>query len=390
MQRMKLSGWFVMLAASTSCAGGGGAQGPAASVTREPFGITDRGEAVSVYTLKNTHGMEVRALNYGGIIVSLNVPDRNGRFDDVVLGYDSLEQYQRASPYFGAIIGRYGNRIARGRFTLDGRTHTLATNNGPNHLHGGVKGFDKVVWDVAPFAYRDSVGLVFRYTSPDGEEGYPGTLRATVTYSLTDGNELIFDYHATSDRATPVNLTQHSYFNLAGDGSADILRHVITLNADHFTPVDSTLIPTGEIRSVSGTPFDFRTPTPIGARIDQHDEQLRYGRGYDHNFVLNKGGTGGTSGEGAALTLAARVYEPGSGRVMEIYTTEPGLQFYSGNFLDGTLRGKRGVVYGHRYGFTMETQHFPDTPNKRDFPSTTLRPGEQYRSRTICKFTVQP
>ena len=390
---MKLSGWFVMLAASTACGGGGGARRPAASVKREPFGITDRGEALSVYTLKNTHGMEVRALNYGGIIVSLKVPDRNGRFDDVVLGYDSVEQYQRASPYFGAIIGRYGNRIARGRFTLDGRTYKLATNNGPNHLHGGVKGFDKVVWDVAPFERRDTVGLVFRYTSPDGEEGYPGTLRATVTYTLTDGNELIFDYHATTDRATPVNLTQHSYFNLAGDGTGDILRHVITLNADHFTPVDSTLIPTGEIRGVSGTPFDFRTPTTIGARIDQDDEQLRYGRGYDHNFVLNKGGkggTGGTSGESAALTLAARVYEPGSGRVMEIYTTEPGLQFYSGNFLDGTLRGKRGAVYGHRYGFAMETQHFPDSPNKAAFPSTTLRPGEEYRSRSVYKFSVQP
>ena len=389
MQRMKLSGWIVMLCSSTACAGGR-APRPTASVRREPFGTTDRGEAVSVYTLRNAHGIEVRAINYGGIIVSLKVPDRNGRVDDVVLGHDSLEQYERASPYFGAIIGRYGNRIARGRFTLEGRTYTLATNNGPNHLHGGVKGFDKVVWDVAPFERPDSVGLVFRYTSPDGEEGYPGTLRATVTYTLTEGNELIFDYHATTDRATPVNLTQHSYFNLAGDGSGDILRHVVTLNADHFTPVDSTLIPTGEIRSVAGTPFDFRTPTPIGARIDQDDEQLRYGRGYDHNFVLNTGGTGGTGGEGAALTLAARVYEPTTGRVMEIYTTEPGLQFYSGNFLDGTLRGKRGLAYGHRYGFAMETQHFPDTPNKPAFPSTTLRPGEEYRSRTIYKFAARP
>ena len=392
MQRMKLSGWIVMLCSSTACAGGR-APRPTASVRREPFGTTDRGEAVSVYTLRNALGIEVSAINYGGIIVSLKVPDRNGRVDDVVLGHDSLEQYERASPYFGAIIGRYGNRIARGRFTLEGRTYTLATNNGHNHLHGGVKGFDKVVWDVAPFERRDTGGLVFRYTSPDGEEGYPGTLRATVTYSLTEGNELIFDYHATTDRATPVNLTQHSYFNLAGDGSGDILRHVVTLNADHFTPVDSTLIPTGEIRSVAGTPFDFRTPTPIGARIEQDDEQLRYGRGYDHNFVLNtggKGGTGGTRGEGAALTLAARVYEPTTGRVMEIYTTEPGLQFYSGNFLDGTLRGKKGVVYRHRYGFAMETHHFPDSPNKPDFPSVILRPGEEYRSRTIYRFSVQP
>ncbi len=388
--KYSVRGWSVMLACAAACVDR--APRPAVSVAREPFGTTAKGEAVSVYTLKNAHGMEIRAVNYGGIILSLKTPDRNGRLDDVVLGFDSLADYIRSSPYFGAIIGRYGNRIGRGRFTLEGRTYTLATNNGPNHLHGGVKGFDKVVWDVAPFERPDSVGLVFRYTSPDGEEGYPGTLRATVTYTLTEGNELIFDYHATTDRATPVNLTQHSYFNLAGDGSGDILRHVVTLNADHFTPVDSTLIPTGEIRSVSGTPFDFRTPTPIGARINQDDEQLRYGRGYDHNFVLNtdgKGGTGGTGGTGAVLTLAARVYEPSSGRVMEIYTTEPGLQFYSGNFLDGTLRGKRGVVYGHRYGFAMETQHFPDTPNKPAFPSSTVRPGEEYRSRTIYKFAVQ-
>jgi aldose 1-epimerase len=375
------SSWSLILAWSTACARGA----PRPAVAGAPFGTTNRGEAVSVYTLKNTHGVELRVLNYGGIILSLKVPDRNGRFGDVVLGYDSLADYVRSSPYFGAIIGRYGNRIGGGRFTLDGRTYTLARNNGPNHLHGGVKGFDKVVWDVTPFegGGGDSVGLVFRYTSPDGEEGYPGTLQATVTYTLTDRNELIFDYHATTDRATPVNLTQHSYFNLAGDGKGDILGHVVTLNADRFTPVDSTLIPTGEIKSVSGTPFDFRTPTAIGARIDQHDEQLRYGLGYDHNFVLNKGSGGGS-------TLAARVSEPSSGRVMEIYTTEPGVQFYSGNFLDGTLRGKHGVVYLHRYGFALETQHFPDSPNKRDFPSTILRPGEQYRSRTIYTFAVQP
>jgi aldose 1-epimerase len=371
----------MMLAWSTGC-GGGASRHP--SVTREPFGTTDRGKTVSVYTLKNARGTEVRALDYGGIILSLRVADRNGRFDDVVLGYDSLKDYVRESPYFGAIIGRYGNRIARGRFTLDGRTYTLAKNNGPNHLHGGLRGFDKVVWDVESFESPDGVGLVMRYTSPDGEEGYPGTLRATVTYTLTPRNELIFDYHASTDRATPVNLTQHSYFNLAGDGQGDILGHVVTLNADHFTPVDSTLIPTGEIRSVTGTPFDFRTPTPIGARIAQDDDQLRHGRGYDHNFVLTKGG------DDRGRTLAARVYEPTSGRLMEIYTTEPGLQFYSGNFLDGSLRGKKGVVYKHRYGFAMETQHFPDTPNKPAFPSAILRPGEEYRSRTIYAFGVQP
>ena len=380
-----VGGWSIILAWSAACARG--------APRPQPFGMTHRGEAVSLYTLKNAHGMQAKVLDYGGIIVSLRVPDRNGRLDDVVLGFDSLGDYERGSPYFGAIIGRYGNRIARGRFTLDGRTYTLATNNGPNHLHGGVRGFDKVIWSVTPFQRSDSVGLVMNYTSPDGEEGYPGTLRATVTYTLTDKNEFIFDYQATTDRPTPVNLTQHSYFNLAGDGKGDILGHVVTLNADRFTPVDSTLIPTGEMKSVAGTPFDFRTSTAIGARIDRNDEQLRYGRGYDHNFVLNKGGNGGRGGKGGIegdLTLAAHVYEPTTGRVMEISTTEPGLQFYSGNFLDGTLRGKQGVVYGHRSGFAMETQHFPDSPNKPAFPSTILRPGEEYRSRTIYRFGVQP
>jgi len=340
---------------------------------------------VSQYTLKNAHGMELRVLDYGGIIVSLAVPDRTGRVDDVVLGFDRLQAYERSSLYFGAIIGRFGNRIARGRFTLDGRTYMLATNDGPNHLHGGVKGFDKVVWKVSPFERQDSTGLVLRYTSPDGEEGYPGTLRTTVTYTLTDGNELIFDYEATSDRATPVNLTQHSYFNLAGDGRGDVLDHVLTLKAHSFTPVDSTLIPTGEIRSVAGTPFDFRAPTAIGARIGQDDEQLRYGGGYDHNFVLDKDRA---EQRGAAM-LAARVYEPSSGRLMEVFTTEPGVQFYSGNFLDGMLTGKRGTVYPRRSGFALETQHFPDSPNHPDFPSTILAPGREYRSRTLLRFGVR-
>ena len=338
-----------------------------------------------MYTLNNTKGIELRVLPYGGIIVSLIVPDRAGHFDDIVLGFDSPADYQGASPYFGALIGRYANRIARGRFTLDGRAYALAVNDGPNHLHGGVKGFDKVVWEVSPFEAKDSVGLTLRYTSPDGEEGYPGTLRATVTYTLTEGNELIFDYHATTDRSTPVNLSQHSYFNLAGQDVGDVLDHVVALNADAFTPVDATLIPTGEIRSVKGTPFDFRTPTAIGARIDQDDEQLRFGRGYDHNFVLNQSGDDRRSGP----ALAARVYEPSSGRVMEIYTTEPGLQFYSGNFLDGTLRGKKGVRYGRRSGFAMETQHFPDSPNRPQFPSTILVPGGEYRSRTVLRFSVR-
>ena len=336
-------------------------------------------QADQVYTLKNANGIELRVMSYGGIIQSLRTPDRTGRFADIVLGFDSLADYERSSPYFGALIGRFGNRIARGQFTLDGKTYALARNNGPNHLHGGLRGFDKVVWDVTPF----EGGLVMKYTSPGGEEGYPGTLRATVTYTLTNQNELIVDYEATTDRATPVNLTQHSYFNLAGDGSRDILDHVVTINAARFTPVDSTLIPTGMISSVSGTPFDFRRPTPIGARIGQTDAQLRYGLGYDHNFVLDRNA-------GDTLTLAARVEEPSSGRVMEIFTTEPGLQFYSGNFLDGTLHGKGGVVYRHRYGFVMETQHFPDSPNQAAFPSTILRPGQQYRSRTVFKFGFTP
>src|SRR2546423_3585148 len=263
--------WVVIVAGALACARRG-----ASPVTRESFGTTHEGKAVSVYTLKNARGIDVRVIDYGGIILSLRVPDRAGRFADIVLGFDSLADYERSSPYFGSLIGRYGNRIAGGRFTLDGKTYTLARNNGPNHLHGGLKGFDKVVWDVTPVER----GLVLRYTSPDGEEGYPGTLRATVTYTLTEQNELIFDYEATTDRATPVNLTQHSYFNLAGQGSGDVLGHVVTLHADRFTPVDSTLIPTGEIASVGGTPFDFRTPTAIGARIGQDDVQLHRGRGY--------------------------------------------------------------------------------------------------------------
>src|SRR5213595_3912534 len=373
------SRWLVIVALSAGCAGGGG------GIARKPFGSTQRGEAVSAYTLKNAHGIELQVLDYGGIIVSLRVPDRTGRLGDVVLGFDSLADYQRGSPYFGALIGRYGNRIARGRFSLDGRGYTLATNNGPNHLHGGVRGFDKVVWKVAPFQHADSVGLVLTYTSPDGEEGYPGTLQATVTYTLTDSNQLIFDYHATTDRATPVNLTQHSYFNLAGDGKGDILGHVVTLNADRFTPVDSTLIPTGEIAPVAGTPFDFRTPTAIGARIAQNDVQLQNGKGYDHNWVLNRA----RAAEGA-LVLAARVIEPTTGRTLDVFTTEPGIQFYSGNFLDGTSTGKDGRVYRHRYGFCLETQHFPDSPNHPNFPSTILRPGREYHSTTVFQFGVSP
>ncbi len=356
-------------------------------VVRSDFGTTPEGEVVEQFTLKNRAGMEVRAITYGGIITHLLVPDRGGNMGDVVLGFDSLEPYLSGvepyldgSPYFGSIIGRYGNRIANGRFTLDGRTYQLATNDGPNHLHGGVRGFDKVVWGAEPFQRDSEVGVVFTYLSPDGEEGYPGNLDVRVTYTLTDDNQLIVDYHATSDRATPVNLTQHSYFNLAGHDSGDILDHELMIAAGAFTPVNSTLIPTGEIRSVAGTPFDFRTSTPIGARIDADDQQIRYGLGYDHNWVLDRTGPG--------LELAARVVEPTTGRTLEILTTEPGIQFYAGNFLDGTITGKDGTVYHHRTGFCLETQHFPDSPNQPAFPSTILRPGEEYRTQTVMVFGV--
>lgn len=355
---------------------------PRAEVTREAFGHLADGTQVDQFTLTNRTGMVVQAITYGGIITSLRVPDRSGQCDDVVLGYDDLAGYLEENPYFGAIIGRYGNRIAGGRFTLDGETYTLATNNGPNHLHGGVTGFDKVVWQAEPFERGDSVGVVFSYVSGDGEEGYPGNLDVRVTYTLTADNELIFDYYAVTDQPTPVNLTQHSYFNLAGAGSGDILDHELTIYADRFTPVDSTLIPTGVIAPVAGTPFDFRSPTPIGARIDQDNEQLEHGLGYDHNFVLNRADSG--------MTHAVRVYEPQTGRVMDVFTTEPGIQFYSGNFLDGSLTGKAGHVYQRRDGFCLETQHFPDSPNQPGFPSTILRPGEEYHSTTKYVFGVQP
>jgi aldose 1-epimerase len=337
---------------------------------------------VDLYTLTNASGMEVRVVTYGGIILSLRVPDRDGKLGDVVLGYDALARYFKASPYFGSIIGRYGNRIARGRFTLDGKEYTLAGNNGPNALHGGLKGFDKVVWRAAPFEKDEGVGVVFSYTSRDGEEGYPGKLDAKVTYTLADANTLRFDYHAVTNKPTPVNLTQHSYFNLAGDGAGDVLGHELLLKAKSFTPVDSTLIPTGEIRSVAGTPFDFTAPHTIGERIGAEDEQIKFGGGYDHNFVLDREA-------GDSLQLAARVYEPTSGRVMEVSTTEPGVQFYSGNFLDGSITGKAGHVYRQRTGFCLETQHYPDSPNKPAFPSTILKPGQEYRSRTVYAFSVR-
>jgi len=348
-------------------------------ISIKPFGQTKEGVAVDLYTLSNNKGAEVGVCNYGGLVVFLKVPDRNGRPGDVVLGYEALADYIKDSPYFGALIGRYGNRIAKGKFTLDGKECTLAVNNGPNALHGGLKGFDKVVWEPRLLASLEGPSVELRYVSKDREEGYPGNLAVAAVYTLTEDNALRIDYTAITDKATVVNLTHHSYFNLAGKG--DILNHQVMLPADKFTPVDNTLIPTGELRPVDGTPFDFRTLTTIGARIGQEDEQLKFGNGYDHNWVINK-----PMGQ---LGLMARVSEPTSGRVMEVWSTEPGLQFYSGNFLDGTLKGKGGWVYQFRNGFCMEPQHYPDSPNQPNFPSVVLKPGRVYRNTIIYKFSVQ-
>ena len=366
-----VAGWQAMAGAGSQ----GGAATLPAGVTRAAFG-TASGQPVELFTLRNANGIEIKATNYGGIITSIVTPDRSGRPGDIVLGFDTLDAYLKDPPYFGAVVGRYGNRIAKGRFTLDGKTYTLAVNNEPNHLHGGLKGFDKVVWSAAPLAGK--IGVIFSRRSPDGEEGYPGNLDVRITYELTERNELVIDYHATTDKATPVNLTQHSYFNLAGAG--DILGHQLMIEAERYTPVDSTLIPTGELAPVQGTPFDFRTPTAIGARIGQSDEQLKNGGGYDHNWVLSRKGPG--------RQVAARVTDPKSGRTLEVSTTEPGLQFYTGNFLDGTITGKGGWVYQRRNAFCLETQHFPDSPNQPKFPSTILRPGASYDSQTMFRFGV--
>jgi aldose 1-epimerase len=345
----------------------------------ETFGSTPEGRQVRIYRLTNANGLKAGIMTYGATVVSLEVPDKAGRMDDIVLGYDNLESYIKNSPYFGAIVGRYGNRIAKGRFRLGDEEYALATNNGENHLHGGVRGFDKVVWSAEPGPANDGPSLRLRYTSKDGEEGYPGTLSATVVYTLTESGELRIEYSATTDKPTVVNLTHHSYFNLAGDG--DVLGHELTIDADRFTPVDAGLIPTGELKGVAGTPFDFRKPTAIGARIGQDDPQLLLGKGYDHNFVLNR--------KGAGAVAVARLREPKSGRVVEVLTTEPGLQFYSGNFLDGSLTGKGGKVYKHRYGLCLEAQHFPDSPNQPAFPSTRLDPGQRYESTTVYRFSVE-
>jgi aldose 1-epimerase len=350
-------------------------------VQKQDFGATTDGEAVELYTLTNTNGLKAKIMTYGGILVSLEVPDRNGKLADVVLGYEKLEGYLRNNPFFGATVGRYANRIANGEFTLDGTKYSLAKNNGNNHLHGGIKGFDKVVWSAESFKEKDAVGLKLTYVSKDGEEGYPGNLTCTVTYTLTDDNGLKISFDALTDKPTIVNLSHHSYFNLAGQGNGDILGHKLMINADRFTPVDEGLIPTGELRSAKGTPMDFTKPAAIGARIDEDDQQLKHGGGYDHNWVLNR-----TDDE---LALAVRVYEPTSGRVMEVYTTEPGVQFYAGNFLDGKITGKAKKIYKHRYGFCLEPQHFPDSPNKPNFPSVVLRPGQRYTHITVYKFSVR-
>jgi len=336
---------------------------------------------VEVHTLTNAAEMEVRLMPRGGTILSITAPDRRGVLEDVTLGYDSPEAYAAGIPYVGGLIGRYANRIARGRFTLDGREHRLATNDGLNHLHGGRRGFDQVMWRVEPLRGASGAGAVLRYTSPDGEEGYPGTLEVRVIVTLADSNEVAFEYRATTDRPTVVNLTQHSYFDLSAGRAGDILGHELTIPASRFTPVDASLIPTGELRAVTGTPFDFRSPARIGARIGAPDDQLAAAGGYDHNFVLDRGPAGG-------LVLAARLFEPGSGRVLEILTTEPGIQLFPGNTLRGGPAGKRGREFRPHCGLALETQHFPDSPNRPEFPSTVLRPGEELASRTVWRFST--
>jgi aldose 1-epimerase len=344
-------------------------------ISTERFGILPTGEAVQIFSLSNNQGVEAKITNYGGIVVAINVPDRNGKIDDVVLGHDSLEGYLNRSRYFGALCGRYANRIAEGRFRLHGIEYKLATNNGPNHLHGGLRGFDKVVWTADA---RDDA-LELTYFSRDGEEGYPGNLTVTINYSLSNENALRIEYFATTDKDTIINLTNHSYFNLAP--ARAVLDHVVTIHADVFTPIDHTLIPTGELRAVAGTPMDFNSPSTIGARINADDEQLQNGGGYDHNFVLRDGEDN--------LRPVAEVYEPETGRVLTVLTTQPGMQFYSGNFLNGTIFGKNGRCYTKHSGFCLETQHFPDSPNHPNFPSTVLRPVEQYHHVTVFKFSLR-
>jgi aldose 1-epimerase len=384
MPALRFRSFFAGLAATSTFAGctvRHQAESPiTVRVSRSSFGRLPDGRAVDLYTLTNAHGVEIRVMTYGAIITVVRTPDRSGDVEDIALGFDSLAGYLHEHPYFGAVVGRYANRIAHGQFSLDGATYHLALNNGPNTLHGGRRGFDKVLWSGQSFSGPASAGVALRYESPDGEENYPGTLVVGVKYTLNERDELIVDYEATTTKPTIVNLTQHSYWNLRGEGRGDILGHVVEINASSFTPVDSTLIPTGELAPVAGTPFDFRTPTPVGSRIAAPNGQIRFGGGYDHNWVLDR--------QSAGLTHAARVVDPTSGRSLDVSTTEPGMQFYSGNFLDGTIVGKAGHVYVHRGALVLETQHFPDSPNHPNFPSTVLRPGTTFRSETIFKFGV--
>ncbi len=346
------------------------------------FGTTADGQAVEEYSLLNQNGLEVKIITYGGIITSILAPDAEGYMDNIVLGYDNLADYEQGSPYFGAIIGRYGNRIGGGKFTLEGEDYTLATNNGANSLHGGLKGFDKVVWQAETSVDEESESLALTYTSADMEEGYPGTLQVRVVYTLSSDDVLLIEYEATTDKTTVVNLTNHTYFNLGGEGGGSIYDHMLSINAEYFTPVDAGMIPTGEIAPVEGTPFDFREPKPIGLDIRADDEQLRYGRGFDHNWVLLRD----EDEEATTLTQAAAAYDPESGRILEVLTTEPGVQFYAGNQLDGTKYGASGRAYRQSDGFCLETQHYPDSPNQPNFPSTTLQPGDVYSSATMFRF----
>ncbi len=377
LRRVLLAGWCLILAGLSGCGGDKNSSTPVPAI----FGTLDDGRSAMLYTLRNKNELETIITNFGGRVVSMHVPDRKGMLDDIVLGYDSLQQYETDRSYFGALVGRYGNRIGKAMFTLDGSVVTLAANDGANHLHGGLKGFDKVLWTVDEAASVPGRSLALTYQSPDGEEGYPGTISVRVVYTLNEENELVIEYDAQSDKPTVVNLTHHSYFNLAGVGVRDVLDHELMIAADRFTPVDEGLIPTGELRSVEGTPMDFSLPARIGARIGLEDEQIRFGGGYDHNWVLNGGSD--------SLRVVASLFEPTTGRMMEVLTTEPGLQFYSGNFLDGTTRGKSGRQYHFRTGLCLETQHFPDSPNKSHFPSTVLRPGERYHTTTAYRFTVR-
>ena len=354
----------------------------AKSMEKKVFGTTADGKTAELYTLKNKSGMQVSITNFGATVVSIMVPDKAGKVADVALGYDDLAGYELNKNYLGVLVGRYGNRIAHGKFSIDGTEYTLAKNNGDNSLHGGIKGFNKALWKAKDVSNGGEAAVEMKYVSKDGEEGYPGNLSVTVIYTLTNKNELKIDYSATTDKKTVVNLTNHTYFNLAGQGNGDILKQELMIDADTFTPVDAGLIPTGELKKVEDTPFDFRKPTAIGARIDASDEQIKLGGGYDHNFVVNRKAATG-------LSLAARVSDAASGRTMEVWTTEPGVQFYTGNFLDGSFKGKGGITYQKRTAFCLETQHFPDSPNHPSFPTTLLKPGEKYHTTTVYKFETK-